>query len=125
MHDPCEPHLALAKCILCYIQGGHLTTVCSYTALVTPSFWTKTKCIPLCVPGSSFIHKATNSGLNSITSVYYIVYYYKNLLQVQKGLSSGKDTILPQADDRGFRTPRRSLHQSTPFLLSSTAIYRK
>jgi hypothetical protein len=27
---------------------------------------------------------------------------YKNLLQVQKGLSSGKDTILSQADDRGF-----------------------
>jgi hypothetical protein len=40
-------------------------------------------------------------------------------MQVQKGLSSGKDTILPQADDRGFRTPRRSLHQSTPHLLSS------
>jgi hypothetical protein len=31
---------------------------------------------------------------------------YKNLLQVQKGLSSGKDTILPQADDRGFRIVR-------------------
>jgi hypothetical protein len=35
-----------------------------------------------------FSHKATNSGINSITSVYYIVSYYKNLLQVQKGLSS-------------------------------------
>jgi hypothetical protein len=46
---------------------------------------------------------------------------YKNLLQVQKGLSSGKDTILPQADDRGFRSPRGSLHQSTPHLLSSRA----
>jgi hypothetical protein len=31
----------------------------------------------------------TNSGINSITSVYYIVSYYKNLLQVQEGLSSG------------------------------------
>jgi hypothetical protein len=65
--------------------------------------------------------KATNSRINSITSVYYIVSYYKNLLQVQKGLSSEKDTILPQPDDRGFRSPRRSLHQSTPHLLSSRA----
>jgi hypothetical protein len=32
---------------------------------------------------------------------------------------------LPQVDDRGFCTPRRSLHQSTPLLLSSRAIYRK
>jgi hypothetical protein len=66
-----------------------------------------------------------NSGINSITSVYYIVSYYKNLLEVQKGLSSGKNTILSQADDRGFCTPRRSFHQSTPHLLSSRAIYRK
>jgi hypothetical protein len=56
---------------------------------VTPSFWAKTECIPLCVPGLSFTHKATNSGINSITSVYYIGSYYKNLLQVQEGLSSG------------------------------------
>jgi hypothetical protein len=54
------------------------------------------------MPGSSFTHKMTNSEINSITSVYYIVSYYKNLLQVQNGLSSGKDTILPQADDRGL-----------------------
>jgi hypothetical protein len=52
---------------------------------------------------------------------YYIVSYYKNLLQVQKGLNSGMDTILPQVDDRGFRTPIRGLHQSTPHLLSSRA----
>jgi hypothetical protein len=44
----------------------------------------------------------TSSEINNITSVYYIVSYYKNLLQVQNGLSSGKDTVLPQADDRGF-----------------------
>jgi hypothetical protein len=37
------------------------------------------------VPGSTFTHKATNSGINNITSVYYIVsYLQKNLLQVQK-----------------------------------------
>jgi hypothetical protein len=57
--------------------------------LSQPVFKAKTKCIPLCVPGSSFTHKATNSGINSITSAYYIVSYYKNFLQVQEGLSSG------------------------------------
>jgi hypothetical protein len=66
-------------------------------------------------------HIKRHSGINSETSVYYIVSYYKNLLQVQKGLSNGKDTILPQADDWGFRTPRTGLHQSTPHLLSSRA----
>jgi hypothetical protein len=40
--------------------------------VVTPRFKAKTKCIPLCVPGSIFTHKATNSELNSITNVYYI-----------------------------------------------------
>jgi hypothetical protein len=69
---------------------------------ITPSFKAKTECIPLCVPRSSFTHKANNSEINSITSVYYIISYYKNLLEVQNGLNSGKDTILPQADDRGF-----------------------
>jgi hypothetical protein len=42
----------------------------------------QTECIPLCVPGSSFTHKATNSGINSITNVYYVISYYINLLQV-------------------------------------------
>jgi hypothetical protein len=32
--------------------------------------------------------------------VYYIVSYDKYILQVQEGLSSGKDTILPQADNQ-------------------------
>jgi hypothetical protein len=66
---------------------------------VTPSFKAKTECVPLSVPGSSFTHKGTSSEINSITSVYYIVSYYKNLLQVQNGLSNGKDTNLAQADD--------------------------
>jgi hypothetical protein len=74
----------------------------SDTTSVTPSFKAKTECIPLCVSESSFTHKATSREINSITSLYYIVSYYKNLLQVQNGLSGGKDTILPQADDRGF-----------------------
>jgi hypothetical protein len=51
---------------------------------VTPSFKAKTKCIPLCVPGSRFTHKVTNSEINSITSVYYIKSYYKILLQDQE-----------------------------------------
>jgi hypothetical protein len=29
------------------------------------------------------------------------------------------DTILAQAVDQGFHTPRRNLHQRTPLLLSS------
>jgi hypothetical protein len=41
------------------------------TTLVTPNFKVKTECIPLCVPGSIFTHKATNSEINSITNVYY------------------------------------------------------
>jgi hypothetical protein len=40
---------------------------------VTPSFKVKTECIPLCVLGSIFTHKATNSEINSITSIYYNV----------------------------------------------------
>jgi hypothetical protein len=43
----------------------------------TLSFKAKTKCIPLCVPGSSFTHKAINSEINNITSVYYIESYYR------------------------------------------------
>jgi hypothetical protein len=43
------------------------------TTFVTPSFKVKTECIPLCVPGSIFTHKVTNSKINSITSVYYNV----------------------------------------------------
>jgi hypothetical protein len=69
---------------------------------VTPSFKFKIECIPLCVLGSSFTHKVANSEINSITNVYYIISdYKKNLLHVQNGLSSEKDTILPQADDWG------------------------
>jgi hypothetical protein len=32
----------------------------------------KMNALPLCVPGSSFTYKVTNSEINSITSVYYI-----------------------------------------------------
>jgi hypothetical protein len=42
--------------------------------VVTPSFKAKTECIPLCVPGWIFTHKAINSEINNITSVYYNIY---------------------------------------------------
>jgi hypothetical protein len=79
-------------CVLPEPHGAKGATMCGkcYT-----QFYGKTECISLCVPGSSFIHKVTNSGINSITSVYYIVSYYKNLLQVQKGLSNGKYNSFP------------------------------
>jgi hypothetical protein len=41
-------------------------------------FKAKTECIPSCVLGSCFTHKSTNSEINSIISVYYIVSYYKS-----------------------------------------------
>jgi hypothetical protein len=44
---------------------------------VTPSIKAKTKCIPLCMLGSIFTYKATNSEINRITCVYYIESYYK------------------------------------------------
>jgi hypothetical protein len=46
------------------------------TTSVTLNFKAKTECIPLCVPESYFLHKATNSEIKSITSVHYIEYYY-------------------------------------------------
>jgi hypothetical protein len=49
-----------------------------FTGLTAPchtQFLGQIECITLCVPGSSFTHKATNSGINNITSVYYIVSY--------------------------------------------------
>jgi hypothetical protein len=83
-----------------------------------PVFKAKTRCSSYVCPGSS-CHTYGQNVSTEYQCLYYIVSYYKNLLQVQKGLSSGMDTILPQAVDRGFCTSRRSLHQRTPHLLSS------
>jgi hypothetical protein len=88
-------------------------------ATVTPSFKAKTRCSSYVCPGSSCHTYGQNISTEN-QYLYYVVSYYKTLLQLQKGLNSGMDTILPQAVDRGCRTPRRSLHQSTP-LLSSRA----
>jgi hypothetical protein len=87
---------------------------------VTPSFKSKTRCSSYVCPGSS-CHTYGQNVSTENQCLYYIVSYYKNLLHVQKGLNSGMDTTLPHVDDRGFRTPRRSLHQHTPHLLSSRA----
>jgi hypothetical protein len=83
-----------------------------------PVFKTKTRCSSYVCPGSS-CHTYGQNVSTEYQCLYYIVSYYKNLLQVQKGLSSGMDPILPHVVDRGFRTPRRNLHQHTPHLLSS------
>jgi hypothetical protein len=83
-----------------------------------PVFKTKTRCSSYVCPGSS-CHTYGQNVNTEYQCLYYIVSYYKNLLRVQKGLNSGMDPILPQAVDRGFRTPRRNLHPHTPHLLSS------
>jgi hypothetical protein len=91
-----------------------------YSSNVTPDFKTKTKCSSYVCPGS-ICHIYGQNVSTEYQCLYYIVSYYRNLLQVQKGLNSRMDPILPQAVDRGFRTPRRSLHQHTPHLLSNRA----
>jgi hypothetical protein len=65
----------------------------------------KLNVLPLCVPGSSFTHKATNSEINS-KPVFITTY----LVTRPRGLNSGKGH---HAIGRrlGARTPRRSLHQ--------------
>jgi hypothetical protein len=83
-----------------------------------PVFKAKTRCSSYVCPGSS-CHTYGQNVSTEYQCLHYIVSYYKNLLQVQKGLNSGMDPILPQAADRGFRTPRRNLHQCTPHPLSS------
>jgi hypothetical protein len=83
-----------------------------------PVFKAKTRCSSYVCPGPSCHTYGQNVSIE-YQCLYYIVSYYRNLLQVQKGLNSGMDPILPQAVDRGFRTPRRNLYQRTPHLLSS------
>jgi hypothetical protein len=82
-----------------------------------PAFKVKTRCSSYVCPRSS-CHTYGQNVSTKYQCLYYIVSYYKNLLQVQKGLNNGMDLILPQAVDRGFHTPRRNLHQCAPHLLS-------
>jgi hypothetical protein len=81
-------------------------------------FKTKTRCSSYVCSGSS-CHTYGQNVSTKYQCLYYIVSYYKSLLQVQKGLNNGMDPILPHAVDRGFCTPRRNLHPHTPHLLSS------
>jgi hypothetical protein len=83
-----------------------------------PVFKAKTRCSSYVCPGSS-CHTYGQNVSTEYQCLYYNESYYKSLVQVQKGLNSGMDPILPQAVDQGFRTPRRNLHQSTPHHLSS------
>jgi hypothetical protein len=69
--------------------------------IVTPSFKAKTRCSSYVCPRSS-CHTYGQNVNTETQCLYYIVSYNKKLLQVQKGVSSGKDTIMPQAEDRGF-----------------------
>jgi hypothetical protein len=95
-----------------------LKKYCNTTFLSHPVLKTKTRCSSYVCPGSN-CHTYGQNVSTEYQCLYYIVSYYKNLLQVQKGLNSGMDPILPRAVDRGFRTPRRNLHPHTPHLLSS------
>jgi hypothetical protein len=71
------------------------------SSTITPSFKVKTECIPLCVPGSIFTHKATNREINCITSVYYNVSLIQNLLQDQEVYIAEQNTT-QQAEDQGL-----------------------
>jgi hypothetical protein len=104
------PITILKQTMLVSSPGGEM--------LSHPVFKAKTRCSSYVCPGSS-CHTYGQNVSTEYQCLYYIVSYYKNLLQVQKGLNSGMDPILPQAVDRGFRTPRRNLHQCTPHPLSS------
>jgi hypothetical protein len=101
-------------------QWAHSTSCAAMMACVTPSFKANTRCSSYVCPGSS-CHTYCQNVSTENHCLYYIISYYNNLLQVQKGLNSEMDTILPQADDRGFPMPRRSFHQRTPHLLSNRA----
>jgi hypothetical protein len=98
-------------------EGFHLLGEVN-TLVSHPVFKAKTRGSSYVCPGSS-CHTYGQNVSTEYQCLYYIVSYYKNLLHVQKGLNSGMDPILPQAVDRGFRTPRRNLHPHTPHLLSS------
>jgi hypothetical protein len=63
-------------------------------ALSHPVFKAKTRCSSYVCPGSS-CHTYGQNVSTEYQCLYYIVSYYKNLLQVQNGLNSGMDPILP------------------------------
>jgi hypothetical protein len=112
---PPTPNQSMPAAIGSRPQAAPMAAPMSHTV-----FKAKTRCSSFVCPGSS-CHTYGQNVSTENQCLYYIVSYYKNLLQVHKGLNSGMNTILPQADDWGFHTPRRSLRQSTSHLLSSRA----
>jgi hypothetical protein len=71
------------------------------------------------VPGSIFTHKATNSEINSITTVYYIKSFSKTYYKTESSTQRKKHHTTRRRP--GTHTPRRSLHQRILHLLSSKA----
>jgi hypothetical protein len=92
----------------------------SLMASVTPSFKAKTRCSSYVCRGSS-CHTYGQNVSTENQCIYYIVSYYKNLLQVQKGLNSGMDTILPRQMTRVFTCLEEVFIKQQ----SIAAIYRK
>jgi hypothetical protein len=98
-------------------QEDRVDMIQSRLPMSHPVFKAKIRCSSYVCPGSS-CHTYGQNISTEYQCLYYIISYYKNLLQVQKGLNSELEYIMPQAVDRGFRTPRRNLHPHTPHLLS-------
>jgi hypothetical protein len=90
-----------------------------YELLSHPVLRPKLDALPLCVPGLSFTHKVTNSEINS-KPVFNTMYLITKLITRPRGLNSGKGHLVTGRLP-GASTPRRSLHQRTPHLLSSRA----
>jgi hypothetical protein len=109
---PLYPFMNSRFPVLCFVLHSIPVAVLSH-----PVFKAKTRCSSYICPESS-CHTYGHNVSTEYQCLYYIVSYYKNLLQVQKGLNSGMDPFLPQAVDRGFHTLRRNLHQCTPHPLS-------
>jgi hypothetical protein len=61
-----------------------------FEEVLHPDFKAKTECISLCVPGLISTHKATNSEINSITSVYYIKFDYKTYYKTKRSKQRNK-----------------------------------
>jgi hypothetical protein len=90
-----------------------------FSDLSHPVLRPKLDALSLCVLGSSFTHKVINSEINS-KLVFNTMYLITKLITRPRGLNSGKGHLIT-GRLLGVCTPRRSLHQRTPHLLSSRA----
>jgi hypothetical protein len=73
-----------------------------------PVFKAKTRCSSYVCSGSNY-HIYGQNVSTRYQCLYYIVSYYTNLLQVQKGINSEMDINLSQAVERGFRNQKSQL----------------